>query len=259
MRVHHVGEHPKPSATKGGKALAEKIRDLNAQFPKPYLLLLNAPHMRQETGQNLLTALQFFRPPVPRTGRTLLTRDSHFTDPPRPPVYSLRTRAIQKTRRLIVRLNELPGLRFFQSEQPEQASLTLLPIHYLGAALRVLADAIITTRNDTSLVRSVVYGGIANLVYVEHNLKWSRPGRAEAAPPEAVANSQAALRLFRQFASLPPEVLSRLRKCGNPRCSAPGPYFLQKIGPYSKHCSPKCKSLARTLAPTRRRASFMSE
>ncbi len=253
-RSNPVKDHPEALGRQGGRALAEKIWDLNTRFPKPYLLLLNAPHMRQETGQDLLTALQYFRPPAPRTGRTLLTRDSQFTHAPRPPVYSLSSGAIQKTRRLIVRLNGLPDLHFFKSEQPEQASLTLLPIHYLGAVLRVLTDAIITTQNDTSRVRWVVNECIVNLVHVEHNLKWSLPGRVEAAPPEAVANCQAALRLLRQFAALPPDVLGRLRKCGNVRCAGPGPYFLQKIGPYAKHCSPTCKSRARTLAPTRRRA-----
>ncbi len=264
MRVNHVGGHPNPSATKGGKALAEKIRNLNAQFPKPYLLLLNAPHMRQETLEALGEALTFWptrrqtqhaRPPY----RTLLGG----AGPPLPRVYSLSSGAIQKTRRLIPRLNELPGVRFESMPdwiyRRDIAGLHVLLVHYLGALQRIYADAVITAQiPQAPRPLRILDQAISALVQTERRLSPDTP--APISPDRdldrwvAVSQCKEAAKLLRQFASLPPEVLSRLRKCDNARCAGPGPYFLQKIGPQSKHCSPKCKSLARTLPKTRHRA-----
>ncbi len=263
-RGNPVQDHPEALGRQGGRALAKKIEALNAAFPKPYLLLLNATHMRQETLEALAEALTFWptgrqtqhaRPPY----RTLLGGAG-----PLPPVYSLSSGAIQKTRRLIPRLNELPGVRF--ESMPDWiyrrgiAGLHVLLVHHLGAILRIYADAVITAQiPQASRPLRILDQAISALVQTERRL--SRDTPAPISPDRdldrwvAVSHCKEAAKLLRQFAALPPEVLGRLRKCGNySRCSGPGPYFLQKIGPHSKHCSPKCKSLARTHAPTRRRA-----
>ncbi len=252
-RGNPVRDHPEASGRQGGRALAEKIWDLNARFPKPYLLLLNAPHMRRETLEDLSLALTFWGTGQQATPRVLLTGGTLLTRAPVLPLYSLPTRAIQKTRELIGRLNETPEANFCLPCQPGQASLVLLPIHYLGVILRTYSDTIIRTRSpDTPQARRVLDRCIAALVKREDLLTGRAPGQRSTAPPEAIANCQAAARLLRQFAALGASVLARLRRCQNPRC--PDPYFLQKPGPRARRCSKECTSLARTPQPKRRRS-----